>query len=87
MTDVIGIQVGEGKQVQSYVLSDNIEILGVNSKVELAQASKVLRDRKNIELMEKGAILIDPATVYIEEDVEIGRELLFIQEQFYKGKQ
>lgn len=74
LTDVIGIQVGEGKQVQSYILNDNIEILGVNSKVELALASKVLRERKNIELMEKGAILIDPSAVYIEEDVEVGRD-------------
>lgn len=86
LTDVIGIQVGEGKQVQSYVLSDNIEILGVNSKVELAQASKVLRDRKNIELMEKGAILIDPATVYIEEDVEIGRDTIIYPGAVLQGK-
>lgn len=86
LTDIIGIQVGEGKQVQSYVLSDNIEILGVNSKVELAQASKVLRDRKNIELMEKGAILIDPATVYIEEDVEIGRDTIIYPGAVLQGK-
>ena len=86
LTDVIGIQDGEGKQVQSYVLSDNIEILGVNSKVELAQASKVLRDRKNIELMEKGAILIDPATVYIEEDVEIGRDTIIYPGAVLQGK-
>lgn len=86
LTDVIGIQVGEGKQVQSYVLSDNIEILGVNSKVELAQASKVLRDRKNIELMEKGAILIDPAAVYIEEDVEIGRDTIIYPGAVLQGK-
>ena len=86
LTDVIGIQVGEGKQVQSYVLIDNIEILGVNSKVELAQASKVLRDRKNIELMEKGDILIDPATVYIEEDVEIGRDTIIYPGAVLQGK-
>ena len=59
LTDVIGIQVGEGKKVQSFVLEDNMEILGVNSKVELAQASEVLRGRKNLELMENGAILMD----------------------------
>lgn len=86
LTDVIGIQVEEGKQVQSYVLNDNIEILGVNSKIELAQASKVLRDRKNIELMEKGAILIDPAAVYIEEDVEIGRDTIIYPGVILQGK-
>ncbi len=66
LTDVIGIQVGEGKKVQSFVLEDNMEILGVNSKVELAQASEVLRGRKNLELMENGAILIDPKATYVE---------------------
>lgn len=86
LTDVIEIQVEEGKQVQSYVLNDNIEILGVNSKIELAQASKVLRDRKNIELMEKGAILIDPAAVYIEEDVEIGRDTIIYPGVILQGK-
>lgn len=86
LTDVIGIQVGEGKKVQSFVLNDNIEILGVNSKVELAQASKVLRDRKNIELMEKGAILIDPSTVYAEEDVKVGRDTVIYPGAILQGK-
>ena len=86
LTDVIGIQVKEGKKVQSYILNDNIEILGVNSKVELAEASKVLRGRKNIELMEKGAILIDPAAVYIEEDVEIGRDTVIYPGAVLQGK-
>ena len=74
LTDIVGIQVAEGKTVASFVLSDNEEILGVNSKVELAQASKVLRERKNISLMEEGVILIDPATTYIEETVKIGKD-------------
>ena len=33
-----------------------------------------MRDRKNIDLMEKGAILIDPSAVYAEEDVVVGRD-------------
>lgn len=86
LTDVIGIQVGEGKKVQSFVLNDNIEILGVNSKVELAQASKVLRDRKNIELMEKGAILIDPSAVYAEEDIKVGRDTVIYPGAVLQGK-
>ena len=74
LTDIVGIQVAEGKKVASFILEDNEEILGVNSKVELAQASKVLRERKNISLMEEGVILIDPASTYIEESVKIGKD-------------
>lgn len=74
LTDIVSIQVNEGKTIGSFVLEDNEEILGVNSKVELAQASKVLRERKNTSLMEDGVILIDPSAVYIEETVKIGKD-------------
>ncbi len=74
LTDIIGIQVKKGKKVSSFVLEDSKEILGVNSKVELAEASRILRERKNKELMEEGVILIDPATTYIEETVKIGKD-------------
>ena len=53
LTDVIGIQVKENKKVQSFILEDSQEILGVNSKVELAIANQVLRERINISLMEE----------------------------------
>lgn len=74
LTDVIGIHVDAGEKVESYILEDNIEILGVNSKVELAQADAVLRERKNKKLMEEGVILIDPKAVYVEESVTIGED-------------
>ena len=53
-----------------------MEIQGVNSKVELALVSRVLRERKNISLMEAGVILIDPATTYIDDEVKIGRDTI-----------
>lgn len=74
LTDIIKIQVNEGKKVGSFVLSDNREILGVNSKVELAKASEILRERKNISLMEEGVILIDPKATYVEESVSVGKD-------------
>ena len=85
LTDVIGIQVAEDKKVQSFVLEDNLEILGVNSKVELAQASKVLRERKNRELMEDGVILIDPENTYVEESVKIGKDTVLYPGVFLQG--
>lgn len=85
LTDVIGIQVSENKKVQSFVLEDNMEILGVNSKVELAQAGKVLRDRKNKELMEDGVILIDPETTYIENNVKVGKDTVIYPGVFLQG--
>ncbi|MDR3259352.1 MAG: bifunctional UDP-N-acetylglucosamine diphosphorylase/glucosamine-1-phosphate N-acetyltransferase GlmU [Fusobacteriaceae bacterium] len=74
LTDVISIQVSENKNIKSYILTDNVEVMGVNSKIELAEASKILRTRKNNELMKDGVILIDPDNTYIEENVEIGKD-------------
>ena len=85
LTDIVEIQVGEGKTVASFVLEDNREILGVNSKVELAEASKILRERKNTSLMEEGVILIDPASTYIEETVKIGRDTVIYPTVMLQG--
>ena len=74
ITDVIEILSNDNKKVISYSLEDSMEIQGVNSKVELALVSKVLRERKNTALMEEGVILIDPANTYIEDEVKIGRD-------------
>ena len=74
LTDAIKILTSENYNVDSFTIDDESEILGVNSKVQLAQADKILRNRKNIELMDSGVILIDPDTVYIEDNVEIGQD-------------
>jgi bifunctional UDP-N-acetylglucosamine pyrophosphorylase/glucosamine-1-phosphate N-acetyltransferase len=85
LTDVIKIQVEEDQVIESYILEDNIEILGVNSKVQLSQAEKELRERKNIELMEQGAILIDPASTYIDETVTVGRDTVIYPGSIIQG--
>ncbi|WP_300394115.1 bifunctional UDP-N-acetylglucosamine diphosphorylase/glucosamine-1-phosphate N-acetyltransferase GlmU [Fusobacterium sp.] len=85
LTDIVGIQVKEGKNVASFVLEDNREILGVNSKVELAEASKILRERKNLSLMEEGVILIDPSSTYIEESVKIGKDTVIYPTVILQG--
>ena len=74
LTDVIKILSGEGQKVESFQIEDEDEVLGVNSKVQLAQANRILRERKNVELMDNGVILLDPSTTYIEENVEIGED-------------
>ena len=76
LTDIVGIQVAKGQKVKSFMLEDSEEILGINSKIELAKASKILRERKNIQLMEEGVIFIDSDTAYIHETVKIGKDTI-----------
>lgn len=86
LTDIISIQVKENKNVETYLLEDNLEVLGINSKVELAQANIILRERKNNNLMEDGVILIDPNNTYIEENVKIGRDTVIYPGALIQGK-
>lgn len=86
LPDAVKVLVKEGLKVDTYQIFEEEEILGVNSKVQLAQATKILRNRKNIELMDAGVILIDPETTYIEEKVEIGEDTIIYPNVIIQGE-
>ena len=68
------------------ILLDEEESLGVNSRVQLAQAEQILRQRKNIELMENGVTLMDPVTTYVDEDVKVGPDTVIYPFTWLEGK-
>jgi bifunctional UDP-N-acetylglucosamine pyrophosphorylase/glucosamine-1-phosphate N-acetyltransferase len=71
LTDVVGILAGEGCEVRALAAADAAEAAGVNSRAELAEAGRVLRDRRNAELMAAGAAIEDPATTWIGLDASV----------------
>ena len=74
LTDVIAIARGRRLAVEALRLDDAGEALGVNNRAELARAT-ALQHRRNVErLMAMGVTVIDPAAVWIDSDVEIGRD-------------
>lgn len=85
LTDVIGIAVKEGKKVRTFLLEDNDEILGINSKVELEKANEIMRARINKKHMENGVIFIDSSSTYIEDGVEIGQDTLIYPGALIQG--
>lgn len=85
LTDAIKILSDGGYKVDSFHIDDEDEVLGVNSKAQLAQASKILRDRKNTELMDSGVVIIDPETTYIEENVRIGEDTVIYPNVIIQG--
>ena len=85
LTDVISINVKSGKKVEAFLLEDNNEILGINSKVELEQANSIMRDRINLAHMENGVILIDKKSTYIEESVEIEQDTVIYPGALLQG--
>ena len=74
ITDVIGILKNEGYGVGGFVIGDDIEISGVNSRIQLAFCENVMRKRINDFHMENGVTIINPENTYIEDSVKIGMD-------------
>lgn len=74
LTDIVAIANREGHHVNRYVCADCSEVLGVNSRVELAQAHASLQMRRNAGLMLAGVTLIHPETIAIEGTATVGRD-------------
>jgi bifunctional UDP-N-acetylglucosamine pyrophosphorylase/glucosamine-1-phosphate N-acetyltransferase len=74
LTDLVEIAVAAGKKVESHTIADQAEIVGVNSRAELARASELLRERINRRHGDAGVTIESPADTIIEPEVEIGRD-------------
>lgn len=74
LTDVIEILKNEGAVVAAYRMKRFEESMGVNDRVALAAATKVMQERINVMHMQNGVTLLDPATTYIDTGVQIGAD-------------
>jgi bifunctional UDP-N-acetylglucosamine pyrophosphorylase/glucosamine-1-phosphate N-acetyltransferase len=72
LTDLIAIYRRRKLLVKSAQVDDPGEVRGINSRTELAEVSRLVRQKKNEELMASGVTLVDPAATYVDPDVEIG---------------
>jgi len=84
LTDVIEILKCKNETVGA-VITDYEETIGVNSRVQLAQAEEILKSRINLMHMENGVTLIDPKTTYIGIDVEIGKDTIIYPNNILEG--
>ncbi|GAA0078544.1 bifunctional UDP-N-acetylglucosamine diphosphorylase/glucosamine-1-phosphate N-acetyltransferase GlmU [Clostridium sp. CTA-5] len=84
LTDVIEILKSQGKTIGAFV-TDFEETIGVNSRVQLAQAEEILKNRINLKHMENGVTLIDPKATYIGIDVEIGKDTIIYPNNILEG--
>jgi bifunctional UDP-N-acetylglucosamine pyrophosphorylase/glucosamine-1-phosphate N-acetyltransferase len=71
LTDVVRDLVDRGERVVAHVAADPAETEGVNTRAELAAAAAALRDRINLAHMAAGVSIVDPASTWIEPDVEL----------------
>jgi bifunctional UDP-N-acetylglucosamine pyrophosphorylase/glucosamine-1-phosphate N-acetyltransferase len=86
LTDVIGLAVGAHQTVETLVVEDPTEAIGVNTRVDLALAEAALRQRINERWMLAGVTLTDPASTYIGPDVTIGPDTVIQPNTHLRGK-
>lgn len=86
LTDIISWGVGKGLNINAYVLENNEEIFGINSKAHLADATKILNQKTIEKHLENGVTIVDPASTWISVDTEIGADTIIYPSVYISGK-
>ena len=86
LPDLVTIYRDRGLKVETLTLEDPREILGVNSRGELAQIGQLLKMSRNAALMASGVTIVDPATAYIGPDVAIAADTIIHPNVYLEGR-
>ena len=86
LTDLVHTLRRAGQLVETVVLDDATEVRGVNSQRELAELAAVVRLARNDALMAAGVTLVDPATTYVDADVEVGPDTVVHPNVYLEGR-
>jgi bifunctional UDP-N-acetylglucosamine pyrophosphorylase/glucosamine-1-phosphate N-acetyltransferase len=76
LPDLVAIYRERGSTVETITVSNPDEIRGINSRLELAAVSRIVRDQKTTELMASGVTIEDPATTYVDAGVTVGADTI-----------
>lgn len=74
LTDVFHIMKKEGRIICAYCMQDPDQAIGINTRMDLAMINSVIQRRINTKWMEEGVTLLDPATTFIDDTVDIGKD-------------
>lgn len=85
LTDVIAVLVGQGAVVGAVPAADYQQTMGINSRIQLAEAEKILRRRKLNALMENGVTIMDPDSTFVDGDVVIGADSIIYPFTWLEG--
>jgi bifunctional UDP-N-acetylglucosamine pyrophosphorylase / glucosamine-1-phosphate N-acetyltransferase len=86
LTDLIHIAREQGRAVEALVDPDWEALLGINSRAELAGATRTVKRRINDRHMDQGVTLIDPEVTYIESFVSIGQDTVIYPNVYLQGR-
>ncbi|RQW85629.1 MAG: bifunctional UDP-N-acetylglucosamine diphosphorylase/glucosamine-1-phosphate N-acetyltransferase GlmU [Geobacter sp.] len=74
LTDIIRMAVEQGLSCAAHPIADPLEVMGINDRVQLAEAEAVMRKRINEKHMRDGVTLRDPAASYLDRGTLVGRD-------------
>ncbi|MBA4601247.1 bifunctional UDP-N-acetylglucosamine diphosphorylase/glucosamine-1-phosphate N-acetyltransferase GlmU [Thermoactinomyces mirandus] len=86
LPDVLSILREQGEAIGAEIIQDLQESFGINDRIQLAEADKIMRERLLREHMRNGVTIVDPANTYIEADVKIGADTVIEPGVFLRGK-
>ena len=86
LTDMVGIYSEMGEPVSAICASDFTELLGVNSRKQLAVATMVMQNRINERLMDEGVTMLNPSMVWVGPEVTVGRDTELLPMTMLWGK-
>lgn len=86
LTDIISWGKEQNLNVNAYILEDSDEIYGINSRLNLAEATKMMNKRNLEKYMINGVTIVDPDSTWISEDTEIGQDTIIYPATYIEGK-
>ena len=86
LTDIVAQANAEKKKVFPFRVEDSLEVMGINTRVELSKAIQVMKKKISEQHMLDGVTLIDPETTYIDREVKIGRDSVIYPNCYLLGK-
>ena len=85
LTDIIEWGKKNCLNVNAYIMENNEEIFGINSRLHLAEATKIMQKRINEKHMINGVTIVDPSTTYISADTRIGQDTVIYPSTYIEG--
>jgi bifunctional UDP-N-acetylglucosamine pyrophosphorylase/glucosamine-1-phosphate N-acetyltransferase len=86
LTDLVEIAKKRGLRCSAHIVADPVEVMGINTRVDLAIANEVLQQEKLRNLMLSGVTIVDPKTTYVDRGVEVGKDTVLYPSCHLQGK-
>ncbi|MBP1705070.1 MAG: UDP-N-acetylglucosamine diphosphorylase/glucosamine-1-phosphate N-acetyltransferase [Chloroflexi bacterium] len=85
LTDLVALARADGREVGAHLVPDDGTLAGINDRAELAEATAMLRERINLRWLRDGVTMLDPATAFVDADVELARDVVLEPNVILRG--